>query len=280
VSSRLYLAEPAADAGGAPAAPGRPVYHLRLDGAAVRAEGVEFDGPLEMLLRLVRDGRADPLRIEISAITRQYLDALEVLEILDLGLGSEFLKMATALLRIKARRLLPVERVEAPAEETDPLAEMEARLRDYARYRDAAVKLRESLRVRSSVWVRPPSLPAADEEGNGAAASREEILDVDLFAVVEAFRRVMERARSRPRPPVPIPRIPVAVLVRRIETAAPVGARRSFEEVLEEILEGGVNRPALVAAFLAVLELARRRRISVGQERNFGQIWIEGRSAE
>lgn len=279
MSSRLYLAEPAADAG-APAAPGRPAYHLRLDGAAVRADGVEFDGPLEVLLRMVRDGRADPLRIEISAITRQYLDALEVLEILDLGLGSEFLKMATALLRIKARRLLPVERVEAPAEDTDPLAEMEARLRDYARYRDAAVKLRESLQVRSSVWVRPPSLPAADEEGNGADASREEILDVDLFAVVEAFRRVMERARSRPKPPVPIPRIPVAVLVRRIETAAPVGERRSFEEVLEEILEGGVNRPALVAAFLAVLELARRRRISVGQERNFGQIWIEGRAAE
>lgn len=279
MSSRLYLAEPAADAG-APAAPGRPAYHLRLDGAAVRADGVEFDGPLEVLLRMVRDGRADPLRIEVSAITRQYLDALEVLEILDLGLGSEFLKMATALLRIKARRLLPAERVEAPVEETDPLAEMEARLRDYARYRDAAVKLRESLQVRSSVWVRPPSLPAADEEGNGADASREEILDVDLFAVVEAFRRVMERARSRPKPPVPIPRIPVAVLVRRIETAAPVGSRRSFEEVLEEILEGGVNRPALVAAFLAVLELARRRRISVGQERNFGQIWIEGRAAE
>ena len=278
MSSRLYLAEP--DAGGAPAGPGRPVYHLRLDGAAVRAEGVEFDGPLEMLLRMVRDGRADPLRIEISAITRQYLDALEVLEILDLGLGSEFLKMATALLRIKARRLLPVERVEEPVEETDPLVEMEARLRDYARYRDAAAKLRESLRVRSSVWVRPPSLPAADEEGNGADAPREEILDVDLFAVVEAFRRVMERARSRPKPPVPIPRIPVAVLVRRIETAAPVGERRSFEEVLEEILDGGVNRPALVAAFLAVLELARRRRISVGQERNFGRIWIEGRAAE
>lgn len=275
MNPHLYLADFAAGETGGRA----PAYHLRLDGDSVRADGVEFDGPLELLLRMVRDGRADPLRIEISAITRQYLDALEVLEILDLGLGSGFLKMATALLRIKARRLLPTERPPAPEEESDPLAAMEERLRDYARYRDAAAKLRKSLEVRSAVRVRPPTLPVGDEEANGAAAPEEEILEVDLFAVVEAFRRVMERARARPQPPVPVPRIPVSVLIGRIETAAPVGTRRGFEEVLEEILEGGVNRPALVAAFLAVLELARRRRISIGQERNFGRIWIEGRPA-
>lgn len=275
MNPHLYLADFAAGETGGRA----PAYHLRLDGDSVRADGVEFDGPLELLLRMVRDGRADPLRIEISAITRQYLDALEVLEILDLGLGSGFLKMATALLRIKARRLLPAERPAAPEEEVDPLAAMEERLRDYARYRDAAAKLRKSLEVRSAVRVRPPTLPVGEEEENGAAAPHEELLEVDLFAVVEAFRRVMERARSRPQPPVPVPRIPVSVLIRRIESATPVGTRRGFEEVLEEILEGGVNRPALVAAFLAVLELARRHRISVGQERNFGRIWIEGRPA-
>ena len=131
-----------------------PGFHLRFDGGVDAPAEAGFDGPLELLLRMVREGDADPLRIEIASITRQYLETLELFELLDLRVGSEFLKLATALLRIKARRLLPRAAPPGAAEETDPLAALEDRLRDYARYRDAARRLRENLEARRSVWVR------------------------------------------------------------------------------------------------------------------------------
>ena len=263
-------------------APGQG-FRIRFDAGEDSPAEDGFDGPLELLLRMVREGQADPLRIEIASITRQYLETLELLEMLDLRVGSEFLKMATALLRIKARRLLP-RPLPAPAgAEVDPLAALEDRLRDYARYRDAARKLRESLEARRSVWVRQPALGIVEGEaanGDSVTVERETLLQVDLFAVVEAFRRVVVRARSRPQVPLPERRISMAVLIGRIETAVPPGAEQDFVEVLLEVIEGNVDRGTLVAAFLAILELARRRRISVAQDENFGPIRISGLRAE
>lgn len=268
----LYQPEPQLGASG-------PGFHIRFDAGEDSPAEAGFDGPVELLLRMVRDGEADPLRIEIASITRQYLETLELLEMLDLRVGSEFLKMATALLRIKARRLLPRPISPVMGSEADPLAALEDRLRDYARYRDAARKLRESLEARRSVWVRQPTLGFVESEpANGDAVSPEPeaLLQVDLFAVVEAFRRVVVRARARPQVPLPQRRISMAVLIRRIETAVPPGVEQDFEELLFEVIEGNVDRGTLVAAFLAILELARSRRISVGQERNFGPIRIAG----
>ena len=253
-------------------------FHIRFDGGAESPAEAGFDGPLELLLRMVREGQADPLRIEIASITRQYLETLELLEMLDLRVGSEFLKLATALLRIKARRLLPRPAPSIVGADVDPLSELEDRLRDYARYRKAARKLRESLEARRSVWVRQPSLGFADDEApdDAPAGGTESLLQVDLFAVVEAFRRVVVRARSRPAVRLPARRVSMDVLLRRIERAVPPGEERDFEDLLFEVIEGNVDRATLVAAFLAVLELARRRRISVGQEENFGPIRIAG----
>ncbi len=256
-------------------------YHVRLDPGSGTDQG--FDGPLELLLRMVRDGRADPLRIEISRLTRQYLDALEVMEMLDLEVGSEFLKLATALLRIKAHRLLPRPRLSAEGAGGDALAELEARLADYSRYRDAARKLRRNLEERRAVWSRPPSAPSANGSSLTGVAGAQEFLaggDVDLFAVVEAFRRVVARARARPSPPLPRPQVSVEELIRRFETALPPGTSRDFEDLLFELigadLAGNVHRPVLIAAFLALLELARRRRVSLTQEQDFGAIRIGG----
>ena len=254
-------------------------FRIRFDGGEDSPAEAGFDGPLELLLRMVREGQADPLRIEIASITRQYLETLELLEMLDLRVGSEFLKMATALLRIKARRLLPRPVPAGAGTEADPLADLEDRLRDYARYRDAARKLKESLEARRSVWVREPALGLVESEaanGDSVSAEPETLLQVDLFAVVEAFRRVVVRARARPQVPLPERRISMAVLIRRIETAVPPGVEQDFEELLFEVIEGSVDRGTLVAAFLAILELARRRRISVGQDENFGPIRIAG----
>ena len=231
---------------------------------------------------MVREGEADPLRIEIGSITRQYLETLELFELLDLQVGSEFLKLATALLRIKARRLLPRRAPPGAGEDGDPIDALEDRLRDYARYQAAARRLRENLEARRSVWVREPSLSLIAEKPAGAgeeAAGAPELLDVDLFAVMEAFRRVVVRARSRPRVRLPERRVSMAVVIRRIEEAVPPGTEQDFEALLFEVIEGSVDRATLVAAFLAVLELARRRRISVGQGEVFGPIRVAGLAA-
>ena len=112
--------------------------------------------------------------------------------------------------------------------------------------------------------------------GGPEPSGPQDLLRVDLFAVVEAFRRVVVRARSRPSVPLPERRVSMAVLIRRIERAVPPGGDQDFEDLLFEVIEGNVDRATLVAAFLAVLELARRRRISVGQSENFGPIRIAG----
>lgn len=276
----LYRPEPVAGSPGE-----RGGYHVRLDPGAGTEPG--FDGPLELLLRLVRDHRADPLQIEISRITREYLATLEVMEMLDLEVGSEFLKTATALLRIKARRLLPSPPRAGRGPGSDSGADLEARLADYARYRAAAAKLRRSLDGRASVWGPPPEFRLA-AKGDGAEFFPEsagpprlaEGAPVDLFAVVEAFRRVVARSRARPAPPLPRPRVSVAQLLRRFEKAVPPGTAGDFEEILFASigaeLAGGMERPTLIAAFLALLELARRGRISILQERDFGPIRIVG----
>ncbi len=247
-----------------------PGYHIRLAGVG----NSRFDGPLELLIRMVREGRADPLEIRVAAITRQYLDVIRVMEVLDLQVGSEFLKLATVLLRIKARRLLPRPSAAETRTEEELLADLNARLAEYARYRDAAVRLRRNLRTRSAMWVRPQ---AKVEES--APALPETMAEVDLFAVVEAFRRVVDRSRAKPRVPAPQAVLSVSSAMRRIEAATPPGVRRNFEDLLETILAGRTDRPAFIAAFLAVLELARRRRISVLQDLDFGPIWIVGRAS-
>jgi len=244
-----------------------PGYHIRLPGDG----DPSFDGPLELLIRLVREGRADPLEIEVAAITRQYLDAIRVMDVLDLQMGSEFLKLATVLLRIKARRLLPRPSSGESRTEEELLRDLNARLAEYARYREAALSLRRNLKQRSSMWVRPQA------QVEGGRSPVETMAEVDLFAVVEAFRRVAERARARPRVPAPRVVLSVSSVMRRIEEAVPPGARRDFEELLEAILLGQLERSAFIAAFLAVLELARGRRVSVVQDLDFGPIWIVGR---
>ncbi len=259
----LYLPEDSAAA----AFPG---YHIRLAGDGA----YPFDGPLELLIRMVREGRADPLEIRVAAITRQYLDAIQVMEVLDLQVGSEFLKLATVLLRIKARRLLPRPSAAESRTEEELLADLNARLAEYARYREAAVRLRRDLRKRSAMWVRPQA-----KVESAAPAPEEVMAEVDLFAVVEAFRRVVDRARAKPRVLAPRALLSVASVMRRIEAAAPPGVRKNFEDLLEAILEGRTDRSAFIAAFLAVLELARRRRISVAQDLDFGPIWIVGRAS-
>ena len=271
---RSAAADPEADG------PAAVAWRIRLAPGA----GVErgFDGPLELLLRMARDGRADPLRIRIAPVTRQYLEALEVMELLDLEVGSEFLKLATALLRIKAHRLVPRPVPPPSTAEDDPLARLEARLAEYARYRAAATRLRESLEGRRSVWSRPPLelLPIEDEADPASPVLGAQGAPLDLFAVVEAFRRVVARARARPAPPLPRRTIPVAELQTRFEAALPPGTVRDFEELLLDFigphLAGPAARPALVAAFLALLELARQGRVSVLQNEAFGPIRIVG----
>ena len=274
----VYLPENAPD--------GRTAYHIRFGAGSGEAPG-EFDGPMELLLRRVRRGRTDPLALEVAAITGRFLEALEGLDETDLAAESDFVKLTTALLRIKARRMLPRLPPATIPVLPDLLADPAAALREGARYLRVSGHLRERLENRRAVWVRPPTPPpegppdAADPDplgtrGPGPGGPP----PLDLFAVVEAFRRVVERARSRPPVPVPQRQVPLSRMIRRMAEAVPPGTRRDFVEVLLEVVEERVSRPHLVAAFLAVLELTRRGRLVVLQEEMFGPISVEGRSRE
>ena len=267
--ARLYLSETADTAAG---------FHLRFgdrDADPRRA----FDGPLEALLRRVRRGGADPLELEVSAITRQFLDLLEAIGEADLPAESEFVKLATALLRLKARRMLPRLAPSEAAALDESLAELEARLAEIALYRGAVGALRKRLEERREVWVRPlPTPPTSADESAGRAVARP-FASVDLVDVVEAFRRVVERARSRPPAPVPERRVSLSRLIRRMDCALAPGRRCLLEDLVAELLDGATRRADLTAAFLAVLELARQGRIAVFQAQLFAPIEVEGKPA-
>ncbi len=266
--ARLYLSETAGTAAD---------FHLRFGdrGADPRRA---FDGPLEALLRRVRRGSADPLELEVSAITGQFLDLLEAIGEADLRAESEFVKLATALLRLKARRMLPELAPSEAAALDESLAQLEARLAEIALYRGAVGALRKRLEERRDVWVRPLPTPPISTDDAAPAAARP-FAGVDLVDVVEAFRRVVERARSRPPVPVPERRVSLRRLIQRMDRALAPGRRCLLEDLVAELLDGAAERAELVAAFLAVLELVRRGRIAVFQEQIFAPIEVEGKPA-
>jgi len=210
-----------------------------------------FEGPLDLLLHLIRLNEVDIHDIPIAAIAEQYVEYLALMRELDLDVAGEYLLMAATLAWIKSRMLLPPAETEEEDEGADPRLELVARLLDYQRFREAADGLGRRPLLGRDVFEAPG-------EAREPTPDAERELDVDLFQLVEAFRQVVRRARP-PAAPHAVEHEPVTVhecmaqVMRRLEAAPVVAFDRLFED------EGGAqpSRARLVATFLAILELAR-----------------------
>jgi segregation and condensation protein A len=237
-------------------------YLVRLD---------NFEGPLDLLLHLIKQDAVEIWEISISRITRQYLEYLELMEALNIEIAGEFLVMAATLMRIKSQGLLP--RPPAPGDEDEPTTEEELiqRLLAYRLFKEVAESLR---RQQDEAGPRFPRgfVPRLPDDFVYPLA------EVDLFTLVKALAEV----EARDVPPAPVHHVQLEDV--RLEDQVELVLRR-LEEHEGRVTFGGLFGPEprrleLAVTFLALLELARQQVVVLMQDQPFAELWIVSRECE
>jgi segregation and condensation protein A len=238
-------------------------FESSADSYAVKLD--RFEGPLDLLIHLIKRNEVNIYDIPIALITAQYLEYLEVLQELNLDLAGEFLVMAATLIHIKSRMLLPRPDPTQEDPEEDPREALMRRLVEHQRYRQAAELLHERETLREAQWQRPDVrvAPIAGEE-------LEPELEVDLFSLVAAFRSVLERAKNRPKVDLPSEQIPIETRIEQMLARLSETEACGFEDLFDDVSSKG----DLIVTFLALLEMIRLRLVRVFQAGSFGPIRI------
>ncbi len=208
-----------------------------------------FEGPLDLLLYLIRREKIDIHDIPIAPITKQYMDYLDLMRELNLDVAGEFLVLAATLVHIKSKMLVPIEPTEVQGEEeaVDPREELVRRLLEFERYKEAAGVLHQQAQIRAAQWTRPDAvLPKFDERG-------EEMLEAGLYDLIAAFKELLDRRKI--------------LLAHEVESEGP-----TVEERMEELV--AMIREGESLEFLALLELVRLKRVRVYQRGMFGPIRV------
>ena len=219
----------------------------------------QFEGPLDMLLHLIRSQELEVFDIPIAMITSQYLDILDALDELDLEIAGDYLVMASTLMQLKSRLLLPRPEIDDEGNEVDPRAELAAQLIAYEQYRMLAEELNERPRIGRDVFTRS-IFPESNEV-------ERPLPEGDLDALLLAFRNVLKRVGGE---------------VRHQIFSDTMSVREQMTAVLEQLNHGGIQldefllanpgREVLVTTILAILELWRQQTITVVQSENYGSI--------
>jgi segregation and condensation protein A len=230
-----------------------------------------FEGPLDLLLHLIRQHEVNVYDIPIALITSQYLATIELMQELNLDVAGEFVVMAATLIHIKSKLLLPRPETAAGVEgdEEDPRDALVRRLLEHQKFKAAAGLLHEREQVRSAQWGRP------DERVAGLTGDEyEPELEVDLFSLLAAFQSVVERARQRPKVLLPPEQIPVEERIDQLRARLSETEACGFEDLFADVQE----RSGLIVTFLALLEMIRLKLIRVFQTAAFGPIRVYRRA--
>jgi segregation and condensation protein A len=223
-----------------------------------------FEGPLDLLLHLIKKNEVSITDIPIATITEQYLATLELMQSLNLDVAGEFLVMAATLIHIKSRMLLPAGDDEVEEEEgTDPRDELVRRLLEYQRFKDAADQLERREVLSRDVFVRT----AAAAELPGPLSFRE----VSVLELLTALRRVMERLQNDAFHEVTLDKITVRQKMTLLLDALRLNGKVLFESLFAEVK----TRMEVIVTFLAMLELVKVRAIRIFQEEPSGPILLE-----
>jgi segregation and condensation protein A len=234
---------------------GRHAYTFRLEG---------FEGPLDLLLHLIQKNELDIFNIPIALITEQYLEYLQLIKVLNLDIAGEYLLMASTLLHIKSKMLLPKSSEEEGEEEEDPRAELIRRLLEYQKYKQAALDLEKRPLLDRDVFIR--LVTAAPEE-----EPEEERIEVDLFELLEAFRKVLERVKPETVHEVILEHLSVEDKIQEIMTLL---ERENRSMAFHRLFPEQASRRVVVITLLAILELVKMKRIRIFQLAPFETIRI------
>ena len=231
-----------------------------------------FEGPLDLLLHLIRKNEVSIHDIPIALITAQYLAAIAFMAELDLDVAGEFLVMAATLIHIKSKLLLPrpdtAAGVEGEADE-DPRDALVRRLLEHQKFKAAASLLHEREQLRAAQWLRPDERVAAI-----AGDDYEPELEVDLFSLLTAFQAVVRRARLRPNVLLPPEQIPLETRIEQLLARLSETEACGFDDLFADI----EDRSGLIVTFLALLEMIRLKLVRVFQAGNFGPIRVYKRT--
>ena len=228
--------------------------------AGYRIELDSFQGPLDLLLHLIRKNELDIYDIPIADITNQYLEYLEIMKDLDLEVASEFLVMASTLMYIKSRMLLPVDEEEEEAEGEDPREELIRRLIEYQKYKKAAEELGGMPVLHHDIFVRP------EMETDQRASADEVFIEATMFQLMDAFQSVLAQADKRT--PVEVTRETFTMEdgISLIESRLAQQSSMSFGG----LFSGLDSRKKIITVFLSVLELIRRNRL-IAVQADYGE---------
>ena len=230
-----------------------------------------FEGPLDLLIHLIKKHEVNIYDIPIASITKQYLDYVEMMQELDLDTVGEFLVMAATLIHIKSKMLLPRAEPTEDEPEEDPREALVRRLLEHQKFKAAAELLHERAVLRGAQWIRPD---ASIAEIAGDEYAYEPELEVYLFSLLAAFRGVLERARQRPRVLLPAQQISVE---RRIEQLLEMLSETEACG-FEDLFARDDSRGGMIVTFLALLEMIRLKLIRVFQTQQFGPIRVYKRA--
>jgi segregation and condensation protein A len=240
-------------------------FESSVDALPIKLE--HFEGPLDLLLHLIRKNEVNVCDIPIATITAQYLETIQLMQELNLDVAGDFLVMAATLIHIKSKMLLPRPETAAgvEGEETDPRDALVRRLLEHQKFKAAAGLLHEREQVRSAQWPRAEERLAAI-----AGDDYEPELEVDLFSLMTAFQAVVERARQRPKVLLPPEQIPVEVRMDQLLARLSETEACGFEDLFADV----DDRSGLIVTFLALLEMIRLKLVRVFQSGSFGPIRV------
>jgi segregation and condensation protein A len=227
--------------------------------------GLVYDGPLDLLLDLIRKQDIDIYDIPIAKITAQYLTYVEKIRELDVNVAAEFIYMAAVLIQIKSRMLLPRDPL-APPEQEDPRNELVNRLLEHEKFKSAAQMLLQKQQLEDAVISNPSLKEFFDDEGTEAE------LAADVIDLVRTFREILERAKSRPILEVDEEQVTVGQMIDFLRRRLALEDRPLR---LKQLLRNVQSRNALICTFLALLEMVRLQAILLRQERVFGEILLK-----
>jgi segregation and condensation protein A len=230
-----------------------------------------FEGPLDLLLHLIKKNEVSIHDIPITLVTQQYLAALEMMQELNLDVAGEFIVMAATLIHIKSKMLLPqpetASGVEGEAE--DPRDALVRRLLEHQKFKAAAGLLHEREQLRAAQWLRP------DERVAGLTGDDyEPELEVDLFSLLTAFQQVVQRAKQRPKVLLPPEQIPLELRIDQLLARLSESEACGFEDLFADV----ADRAGLIVTFLALLEMIRLKLVRVFQSGGFGPIRVYKRA--
>ena len=227
----------------------------------------DFEGPLDLLLHLIKKSKMEIFDIEISEITNQYLNYINQMSEMNLDIASEYLVMAAELIEMKSRKLLPIKDEETEEEEENPEEELKRRLIEYKKYKDSTSVFRTLEENRSSYFTKAPeslrnySLEKLENDGS-----------VGVMDLLDAFQKLLERQQFNKPVNTKIARKELSVKERvvKIRDILKTKKKVNFIELFDDF-----SKPYVVVTFLSVLEMAKNKEITLKQDNNFSDIYLE-----